>query len=108
MYISTIPFYFALYQAFKILCYIDQGKAFSELTVNALKKIKYCAFTISGLYVLVMPCFYYVAKLDDAPGVLLINWIIIFASLVIGFFGTVLQRLLKEAIEIKTENELTV
>jgi len=107
-YIAAIPFYFGLYQAYKILRLIDKGEAFSELTVLALKKIKYCAFTISGLYILVMPCYYFFAKLDDAPGILFINWIIIFTSIVIGFLGSVLQRLLKEAIEIKTENELTV
>ena len=51
MYVSAIPFYFALYQAFKLLSYIDKNKAFSELSVKALKNIKYCAITISGLYV---------------------------------------------------------
>ena len=35
---SAIPFYFALYQAFKLLRYIDKNKAFSELSVKALKK----------------------------------------------------------------------
>lgn len=37
---AAIPFYFALYQAFQLLSYIDKAKAFSELSVNALKKIK--------------------------------------------------------------------
>lgn len=35
-YASAIPFYFALYQAIKLLSYIDKNKAFSELSVNAL------------------------------------------------------------------------
>lgn len=43
LYAAAIPFYFALYQAFKLLSYIDQNKAFSELSVRALKNIKYCA-----------------------------------------------------------------
>src|SRR3954454_10795057 len=45
-YASAIPFYFALYQAFKLLRYIDKNKAFSDLSVKALKKIKHCAITI--------------------------------------------------------------
>ena len=49
LYASAIPFYFALYQAFKLLSYIDKNKAFSELSVKALKNIKYCAITISSL-----------------------------------------------------------
>src|SRR5574342_660197 len=46
-YASAIPFYFALYQAFQLLRYIDKDIAFSQISVTALKKIKYCAITIS-------------------------------------------------------------
>ena len=108
MYASAIPFYFALYQAFKLLSYIDKNKAFSELSVKALKNIKYCAITISILYVLGMPLFYLMAERDDAPGIILIGLVIIFASMVIAVFAAVLQRLLQEAIDIKSENDLTV
>ena len=55
MYVSVIPFFVALYQAFKLLSYIDKNQAFSELSVKALKNIKYCAITISILYVVIMP-----------------------------------------------------
>ena len=41
MYVAAIPFFVALYQAFKLLSYIDKNQAFSELSVKALKKIKY-------------------------------------------------------------------
>lgn len=108
MYVSAIPFLFALFQAFKILTYIDKNKAFSDLSVLSLKKIKYCAFTISAVYVAILPFIYTLADKDDAPGVMLIGLVIIFASLVIAFFAAVLQRLLKEAIDIKSENDLTV
>ncbi|MFF5396224.1 DUF2975 domain-containing protein [Peribacillus butanolivorans] len=108
LYASAIPFYFALYQAFKLLSYIDKNKAFSELSVRALKKIKYCAITISILYVVGMPLFYLIAELDDAPGIILIGLVIIFASMVIAVFAAVLQRLLQEAIDIKSENDLIV
>ncbi|AXN37254.1 DUF2975 domain-containing protein [Peribacillus butanolivorans] len=108
LYASAIPFYFALFQAFKLLSYIDKNKAFSELSVRALTKIKYCAITISILYVVGMPLFYLIAELDDAPGVILIGLVIIFASMVIAVFAAVLQRLLQEAIDIKSENDLIV
>ncbi len=105
---SAIPFYAALYQAFKLLRYIDRNKAFSEWSVEALKKIKYCAITISCLHVLVLPLFYLFAEKDDAPGVVFIGLVVPFASMVIAVFAAVLQRLLKEAIDIKSENDLTV
>ncbi|MGZ7148965.1 DUF2975 domain-containing protein [Bacillus sp. BC08] len=108
LYATVIPFYFALYQAFKLVSYIDNGNAFSKLSVRALKKIKQCAVTISILYAVGMPLFYLVAERDDAPGIIIIGMILIFASMVIAVFAAVLQRLLKDAIDIKSENDLTV
>lgn len=108
LYASAIPFYIALYQAFRLLCYIDMNKAFSELSVKALKNIKNCAIAISIVYVAGMPLFYLLAERDDAPGIILIGLIVIFASIVIAVFAAVLQMLLKEAIDIKSENDLTV
>lgn len=107
-YASAIPFYFALYQAIKLLSYIDKNKAFSELSVTALKKIKYCGISISILHVLALPLFYLFAEMDDAPGVIFVGLVVPFASMVIAVFAAVLQRLLKEAIAIKSENDLTV
>jgi Protein of unknown function (DUF2975) len=108
MYVSVIPFFVALYQAFKLLSHIDKNKAFSEISVKVLNKINYCAITISGLYVVGMPFFYTLAELDDAPGIILIGLVVIFASMVIAVFAAVLQRLLQEAIDIKSENDLTI
>ncbi|MBP1916265.1 biotin transporter BioY [Lederbergia galactosidilyticus] len=108
MYASAIPFFFALYQAFKLLTYIDKNKAFADISVKALKKIKYCAIAISLFYLMGMPLLYLMAEIDDAPGIILIGLVIVFASMVIAVFSAVLQRLLKEAIDIKSENDLTV
>ncbi|WP_242289353.1 DUF2975 domain-containing protein [Bacillus cereus group sp. BfR-BA-01319] len=108
LYATVIPFYFALYQAFKLVSYIDKGNAFSKLSVRALKKIKQCAVTISVLYVIGMPLFYLIAERDGAPGIIIIGMLLIFASMVIAVFAAVLQRLLKDAIDIKSENDLTV
>ncbi|RXY99881.1 DUF2975 domain-containing protein [Fictibacillus sp. S7] len=108
LYGSAIPFYFALYQAFRLLSYIDKNIAFSERSVRALKNIKYCAITISVLIGLGMPIFYLIAQMDDAPGIIVIGLVIIFASIVIAVFAAVLQMLLKDAIDIKSENDLVV
>ncbi|MBT2723025.1 DUF2975 domain-containing protein [Bacillus sp. ISL-46] len=108
MYAAAIPFYFALYQTFKLLSYIDKNQAFSELSVKALKNIKYCAITISTLYLLGMPLYYLMAERVDPPSIIPIGLVIIFASMVIAVFAAVLQRLLQEAINIKSENDLTV
>ncbi|MDF9759436.1 putative membrane protein [Peribacillus simplex] len=108
MYVAAIPFYFALYQAFKLLSYIDKNQAFSELSVKALKNIKHCAIMISTLYLLGMPLYYLMAKRVDPPSFIPIGLVIIFASMVIAVFAAVLQRLLQEAINIKSDNDLTI
>ena len=60
------------------------------------------------MYVLGLPLFHFMAEKVDPPSFVLIGLVIIFASLVIAVFAAVLQRLLQEAINIKSENDLTV
>ncbi|MBB5354779.1 hypothetical protein HNR43_000738 [Anoxybacillus mongoliensis] len=107
-YVTAIPFFFALYQAFHILTYIDKNEAFSDLSVKALKHIKHCATSISLLYIAGMPFFYLTADLDDAPGIIIIGLMVVFGALVVAVFAAVLQKLLQKAIEIKSENDLTI
>ena len=108
VYATAIAYFVALFTTIKLLSYIDQNIAFSELSVKALIKIKYCAIIISSVYVVGMPLIYYAAEGDDAPGLILIGMVIIFASFVVAVFAAVLQKLLKNAIDIKSENDLTV
>jgi hypothetical protein len=104
----VIPFFFALYQALKLLSYIDKNKAFSQISVKALVNIKYCAITIGIIYAVLIPLVFPIADADDAPGLMGFPVIFIFASSVVGVFAAVLQRLLQDAIDIKSENDLTV
>lgn len=101
LFIGAVPLFLILFIQRKKL-------AFSGLSVRALKNIKYCAVTISIFYAAGMPVFYLMAEIDDAPGIIVIGLVIIFASMVIAVFAAVLQKLLKEAIDIKSENDLTV
>lgn len=108
MYASAIPFFFALYQTLKLLSYIDKNTAFSEALVRALKSIRNCAVAICILYTVILPILFIIAEKDDAPGLAAIGLVICFASLVIAVFAAVLQRLLRNAIDIKSENDLTI
>jgi len=108
MYAAAVPYFFALYQTLKLLSYIDLNKAFSGLSVGALKNIKYCAIAISILYAGLTPLLIPIADQDDAPGVVALGLVITFAAMVIAVFAAVLQKLLKNAIDIKSENDLTV
>ncbi|PAF37668.1 hypothetical protein CHH69_09800 [Terribacillus saccharophilus] len=108
LYVTALAYFLALYQSFRLLSYIDKNVAFSDLSVKALKNIKHCAITISIVYVILLPLIYVVAERDDAPGLILVGMALIFAPLVVAIFAAVLQKLLKNAIDIKSENDLTV
>jgi hypothetical protein len=108
LYVPAIPFFYAIFQTMKLLGYIDRNMAFSEESVSTLKAIKNCAAIIAGLFTAGMPYIFYAADKDDAPGVVAIGLVIIAASIVISVFAAVLQKLLKNALDIKAENDLTV
>ncbi|MDQ0209310.1 magnesium-transporting ATPase (P-type) [Alkalicoccobacillus murimartini] len=108
LYLTAFAFFVALYQAIKLLGLIDKNEAFSELSVRALTVIMTCAVIISIFYVAVLPLLYAVAEIEDAPGIIVIGLVILFASTVIAVFAAVLKKLFKHAIEIKSENDLTV
>jgi hypothetical protein len=108
VYLTAIPFYFALHKTLNLLNYIDKNKAFSDLSVSALKNIKHCAITISILYVISLPFLYVIGDKDDAPGIIVIGMVLVFAPIVIATFAAVLQKLLQKAIDIKAYNDLTI
>lgn len=108
LYLPAIPFYIALFQGLKLLNLIDKKKAFSRASTHALKVIRYCAFTISGLFALGLPITYIAAEADDAPGVIVIAMALVAVPLVIGIFAGLIERLMQEIIQIKSENDLTV
>ena len=62
MYTASIPFFVALYQAFKMLGYAGQNKIFSPAAVKALRTIKYCAIAIIGFVAVSVNIHYVVAQ----------------------------------------------
>ncbi len=108
LYITAVPFFVALWQAIKLLGYIDKNTAFSDLSVQALKNIKYCSMLISVVYVAFVPLLFPIADADDAPGLIIMGAVIACAPITVAVFAAVLQKLLQSVIEIKSENDLTV
>lgn len=108
LYVPAIPFFIALFQASKLLRLIDANQAFSPRSVTALKNIKFCGLSISAAFALGMPYIFYVADRDDAPGLVALGLVIIGASFVIATAAAVFQNLLQNAVDLKSENDLTV
>jgi len=108
VYIGSIPFFVALYQAFNMLGYAEQNKIFSQAAVKALRTIKYCALAIIG-FVMVEEIFIMLNHgSDDPAGGIFMGVIITFGSIVIATAAAMFERILQNAVDIKSENDLTV
>ena len=106
-YMASIPFFMALYQAFKVLGYASQNMIFSQATVKALRTIKYCAMAIIG-FVAVGEIFIMLNTSDDRAGGVFMGILITFGSIVSATAAAMFERILQNAVDIKSENDLTV
>jgi len=107
VYIGSIPFFVALYQAFKVLGYSRQNKLFSQAAIKAMRIIKYCAIILIG-FVAVGEIFIMLSNSDDRAGGVFMGILITFGSVVIASAAVMLERKLQNAVNIKSENELTI
>lgn len=110
--VMSVPIFVALYQSHKLLSYIDNNKTFSSQSVKSLRNIKYCSVIFAILVVLGVMTVVITARIvdpyEDVTPVFTFGFIFTFVSSVIATFTAVLQRLLQEAINIKSENDLTI
>ena len=109
IYLAFIPFFIGLYQAFRILGYARRDEIFFQRSVRALRIIKYCAIA-TALFILGAEAyiFIFVRGTDDVAGGVMMGVFIIFVSAVIGTAAGVFERILQNAVDIKSENDLTV
>ena len=110
VYLGSIPFFVAIYQAFKVLGYARHNKIFSQAAVKALRTIKYCALAIIGFVVVEEIFIILTNNLDsDNPGAPIFMGILItFGSIVIATAAAMFERILQNAVDIKSENDLTI
>lgn len=109
IYIAFVPFFVGLYQAFRMLGYARRDEIFSERSVRALRTIKYCAIT-TAIFILGAEgyLFIFIRGEDDIAGGVMMGVFIIFVSAVIATAAAVFERILQNAVDIKSENDLTV
>lgn len=108
-YIASIPFFVALYQAFVLLKYIGHNQVFSGQSVSALRTIKYCAILLASFAVVGEAyLFLAVRGTDDIAGGVAMGLFLIFGSAIIATAAAVFERLLQNAVDIKSENDFTI
>lgn len=110
VYAGSIPFFIALYQAINVLGYVGRNNVFSPEVVKSLRTIKYCALAIIGFVVVEEGFILLMNNGDnDNPGApILMGILIIFPSIVVATAAAMFERILQNAVEMKSENDLTV
>jgi hypothetical protein len=109
IYLAFVPFFVGLYEAFKIVGYARRNEIFSQRSVRALRIIKYCALTTATFIVGAEAyLFIFMRGKDDIAGGVMMGAFIIFVSAIIATAAAVFERILQNAVEIKSENDLTV
>src|SRR5688572_2384320 len=106
-YIASVPFFVALYQAFKVLGYAGQNRVFTHEAVKALRTIKYCALALIG-FVAVSVLFMIGGDPEDRPGGTFMRILIAFPSIIVATAAAISERILQNAVDMKSENDLTV
>ena len=106
-YLASVPFFLALYQAFRLLGYVARDRAFSPAAVAALRTIKFCAVAIIG-FIAVGGVILLVFGEEDRAGVLALGLYSACAVAIVGTAVAILQRLLQRAVELQAEHDLTV
>jgi len=108
-YTASIAFFVALFQAFKLLGYIGQNKVFSQASLNALRTIKYCSISLVG-FIVGAEAYIIIAMSgkDDIAGGVAVGIFLIFVSAIIATAAAVFEKTLQSAVDIKSENDLTV
>ena len=108
-YASSIAFFVALYKAFQLLSYIGQNKLFSSDSIRTIRSIKYCAIIVgisivlAGLYIRIFH-----SKDDDPAGFLAMCIVTTFISIAVATAVAVFEKILQNAVDMKSENDLTI
>lgn len=102
-YIGSISFFVALYQAFRLLGYIGNDKAFSQEAIKSLQIIKHCALIIIGFVVIGEIFIMLNHGNDDPAGGIFIGILITIGSVIAATVASVLQRILQNGMDIKSE-----
>lgn len=108
-YIAAIPYFITLRQTLKLLDYIDTNRAFTELSVKALKTVAHCA--IADFIICIAggaPFFWMLGRSDGNPGMVFLGLIPAGVAFIIAVFASLLKHLLSDAIAAKSENDLTI
>ena len=97
-YAASIPFFVALYQAFKVLGRVGADQVFSEANIRRIRIIKFCALIIVGLVGLGGILLAVFTDSDDRAGGVAIGLVIIFSSLSVAAAAAMFEWILRDTL----------
>ena len=106
-YVASIPFFLALYHGFKVLGFAGSNQIFSPAAVKALRTIKLCAIAVIG-FVAVGEIFILMNDSENRAGGVFMGVLITFGSIVMAAAAATFEQILQNAVDLKSENDLTV
>jgi hypothetical protein len=98
VYVGSTPFFIALYRAFGLFGHARQNRAFSQVTVDALRAIKHCAIALIGFVAVGVVFIILFGDKEDRPAGFFMSFLVAFASSVIAAAAAMFARNLQNAL----------
>jgi hypothetical protein len=96
VYFISIPYSYAFYITYKLLCLIELREFFTEKSADYLTRINKLAYLVAVFFTIDLPFIYIMADMDDAPGLVMVGLFLTIFSLAIGVFANVLKKVVVE------------
>lgn len=98
VYVGSIPFFIALYRAFGLFEQVRQSRAFSQVSVDALRAIKHCAIALIGLVAGGVVFILMFGDKDDRPAGIFMSLLFTLASSALAIAAAMFERHLQSAL----------
>ena len=97
-YVGSIPFFVALYRAFRLASHVRENGALSQVTMDGLRVITHCmmafiGFVAGGLALVIM-----FGDGDDRPAGIFMGILVALPSIVVAIVATAFARRLQDAL----------
>lgn len=99
VYVGSLPFFVALHRAYRLLGRVRQTGAFSAETVESLRTIRRCAFTLLGFVAGGVVIIFFAGDKDDRPAGFFMALLVALSSGAIATAATLLARKLSQTLK---------
>lgn len=95
-YLAPGPFLYCLIHVLRILRFLSLGIVPFIQIYQSMQSIKTSLFITTGIVIFMSPVFFYIAQVDDAPGLIFISIALIVIPLALDAINTCCQHVIKK------------